>query len=179
MHYVLNRLKKSKMGKIGLKSGEIVKIGRNRAKSRFQDRFCDFAKMRRWNKIPPLMSSCQTPIGFFLHSHGLTWLSSVFTSGENTHNSQINLHKSQRTKYSFQPNKSLIGNHKSGDNDLHPPQKRPATVLTVRWLQSSLLLFPQCSRSRLPLLFIVILTATSRQRSPQQLTASGFLCSLH
>jgi hypothetical protein len=25
----------------------------------------------------------------------------------------------------------------------------------------------------------VILTATSRQRSPQQLTASGFLCSLH
>ena len=53
MHYVLNRLKKSKMGKIGLKSGEIAKIGWNRAKSRFQDRFCDFAKMRRWNKIPP------------------------------------------------------------------------------------------------------------------------------
>jgi len=142
----------------------------------------DFAILPKWGaetKFPPLMSSCQTPIGFFLHSHRLTWLSSVFTSGENTHNSQINLHKSQRTKYSFQPNKSLIGNHKSGDNDLHPPQKQPATVLTVRWLQSSLLLFPQCSRWRLPLLFIVILTATSRQRSSQQLTASGFLCSLH
>ena len=27
MHYGLNRLKKSKMGEIGLKSGEIVKIG--------------------------------------------------------------------------------------------------------------------------------------------------------
>ena len=30
MHYVLNRLKKSKIGKIGLKSSEIVKTGRNR-----------------------------------------------------------------------------------------------------------------------------------------------------
>jgi len=39
------------------------------------------------------MSNCQTPIGFFLHSHGLTLLSSVFTSGENTHNSQITTHK--------------------------------------------------------------------------------------
>ena len=39
MHYGLNRLKKSKMSKIGLKSGEIIKIGWNRAKSRFQDRF--------------------------------------------------------------------------------------------------------------------------------------------
>jgi hypothetical protein len=46
MHYVLNRLKKSKIDKIGLKSGEIAKIGRNRSKSRFHDRFCDFAKMR-------------------------------------------------------------------------------------------------------------------------------------
>jgi len=53
MHYGLNRLKKSKMGKIGLKSSEIAKIGWNRAKSRFQDRFCDFDKMRPWNKIPP------------------------------------------------------------------------------------------------------------------------------
>jgi len=33
MLYVLNRLKKSKMGEIGLKSGEIVKIGLNHAKS--------------------------------------------------------------------------------------------------------------------------------------------------
>jgi hypothetical protein len=53
MHYRLNRLKKSKMGKIGLKSSEIAKIGWNRAKSQFQDWFCDFDKMRPWNKIPP------------------------------------------------------------------------------------------------------------------------------
>jgi len=45
MLYVLNRLKKSKMGEIRLKSGEIVKIGWNRAKSRFQDRFYDCNKM--------------------------------------------------------------------------------------------------------------------------------------
>jgi len=36
-----------------VKSGEIAKIEQNCAKSRFQDRFCDFAKMRHWNKIPP------------------------------------------------------------------------------------------------------------------------------
>ena len=101
----------------------------------------------------------------------------LFTSGNQF--TVFNLHKSQRTKYSFQSNKSLIGNHKSSDNDLHPPQKRSVTVLTVQWLQSSLLFFPQCSWSWLPFLFIAILTATSRRRSPQQLTASGFLCNLH
>jgi len=53
MLYVLNRLKKSKMDKIGLKSGEIVKIRWNHAKSWFQDWFCDCAKMSCWNKIPP------------------------------------------------------------------------------------------------------------------------------
>ena len=46
MHYGLNRLKKSKMDKIGLKSGKIAKIGWNRAKSRFQDRFCDFKRKK-------------------------------------------------------------------------------------------------------------------------------------
>jgi len=75
----------------------------------------------------------------------------------------FNLHKSQCTKYSFQPNKSLISNHKSGDSDLHPPQKQSVTVLTVQWLQSSLLLFSQCSQLRLPFLFIAIWTVTSRR----------------
>jgi len=53
-------------------------------------RFCQNEALKQNS---PLMSSCQTPIGFFLHSHGLTWLSSVFTSDENTHNSQITTHK--------------------------------------------------------------------------------------
>ena len=46
MHYGLNRLKKSKMDKIGLKSGKIAKIGWNRVKSRFEDRFCDFKRKK-------------------------------------------------------------------------------------------------------------------------------------
>ena len=62
MHYGLNRLKKSKMDKIGLKSGEIAKIGWNRAKSWFQGWFYDFDKIRCWNKIPP---SCPTVFTFF------------------------------------------------------------------------------------------------------------------
>jgi hypothetical protein len=129
LHYVLNRLKKSKISKIGLKSGEIVKIERNRSKSRFQDRFCDFAKMRRWNKIPPSCPAVRRLLDF---SCTVTDSRDCLQSSLQT--KILTIHKSQRTKYSFQPNKSLIGNHKSGDNDLHPPQKRPATVLTVRWL---------------------------------------------
>jgi hypothetical protein len=98
MLYVLNRLKKSKMGEIGLNWGEIAKIGWNRAKSRFQDRFCDCAKMMRWNKIPP-WSSCQTPIGCGnAQSRDCLLFSSVFTN-----------HNSQNTISIFQPNKSLIG----------------------------------------------------------------------
>jgi hypothetical protein len=125
MHYGLNRLKKSKMGKIGLKSSEIAKIGWNRAKSRFHDRFCDFDKMRPWNKIPPLLDSCQMPIGLFLHNHGLTWLSSLcsFQLRRKTL-SQITIHK---YSFQFQQNKSLIGRRQR--SILHPPQKRPLRKL--------------------------------------------------
>jgi len=75
MHYGLNRLKKSKMDEIGLKSGEIAKIGWNRAKSWFQDRFCDCAKMMRWNKIPPLV---QLSCAYWLWKCTVTRLSSLF-----------------------------------------------------------------------------------------------------
>jgi len=50
MLYVLNRLKKLKMGKIGLKSGEIAKIGWN------HDFRTDFAIVPKWGaetKFPP------------------------------------------------------------------------------------------------------------------------------
>jgi len=96
MHYGLNRLKKSKMGEIGLKSGEIAKIGWNRTKSRFQYRFCDCAKMVRWNKIPP-WSSCHAPIGCTV-----TRLSSIFplqsihgTSSNCVHSSLFSLYMVQ------------------------------------------------------------------------------------
>ena len=73
MHYGLNRTTKSKMSKIGLKSGKIAKIGWNRAKSRSQDRLYDFNIIVAL-KVPP-MSTCQTPIGIsFSHSRD----SSVF-----------------------------------------------------------------------------------------------------
>ena len=61
MHYGLNRLKKSKMDKIGLKSGEIAKIRWNWTKSWFQGRCYDFDKIRCWNKIP---SSCPAVFTF-------------------------------------------------------------------------------------------------------------------
>jgi hypothetical protein len=47
---MLNRLRNLKPGKIGLKSGKIVKIGWNRLKSRFHCRFNDFAR-RKLNTI--------------------------------------------------------------------------------------------------------------------------------
>jgi hypothetical protein len=44
--YVLNRSQNLEMGKIGSKSGKIVKIGWNRLKSRFHCRFNEFARRR-------------------------------------------------------------------------------------------------------------------------------------
>ena len=52
MHYGLNRLKKSKMDKIELKSNKITKIGRNRVKSRYQNRLYDFNIIVAL-KVPP------------------------------------------------------------------------------------------------------------------------------
>ena len=154
-----------------MKSQKSDEIAQNR------DFMTDFAILPKWGTETKFPHSC--PVVRRLLDFSCTVTDSRDCLQSSLQAKLLTIHKSIFTKYSFQPNKSLIGNHKSGNNDLHPPQKRPATVLTVRWLQSSLLLFPQCSQSRLPLLFIVILTATSRQRSPQQLTASGFLCSLH
>jgi len=74
---------------------------------------------------PPLLDSCQMPIGLFLHSHGLTWLSSLcsFQLRRKTL-SQITIHK---YSFQFQQNKSLIGQWQR--SILHPPQKRPLRKL--------------------------------------------------
>jgi len=121
MHYGLNRLKKSKMDKIGLKSSEIVKIGWNRAKSRFQDRFCDFDKMRPWNKILPSWTAVRCLLDYSCTVvFKITWLSSLcsFQLRRKTL-SQITIHK---YSFQFQQNKSLIGRRQR--SILHPPQKR-------------------------------------------------------
>jgi hypothetical protein len=74
---------------------------------------------------PPLLDSCQMPIGLFLHSHGLTWLSSLcsFQLRRKTL-SQITIHK---YSFQFQQNKSLIRRRQR--SILHPPQKRPLRKL--------------------------------------------------
>jgi hypothetical protein len=53
---VWNCSKNLKMGEIGLKLGEIVKIGWNRVKTRFQDRFNDFIIKHKLSlRFPPTL----------------------------------------------------------------------------------------------------------------------------
>ena len=120
MHYGLNRLKKLKIGKIGLKSSEIAKIGWNHAKSRFQDRFCDFDKMRPWNKIPPSWTAIRCLLDYSC---------TVTDSRDCLHSALSNWGEKLFHKYSFQfqQNKSLIGQRQR--SILHPPQKRPLRKL--------------------------------------------------
>ena len=110
MLYVLNRLKKSKMSEIRLKSGEIAKIGWNHAKSRFQDRFCDCAKMMCWNKIPPMV---QLSGAYWLWKCTVTRvvLHCLQSSVNKSLKSQLTKYSffSQLTKYSSDTHKSLIG----------------------------------------------------------------------
>ena len=136
MLYVLNRLKKSKMGEIGLNRGEIAKIGWNRAKSRFQDRFCDCAKMMRWNKISPLV---QLSGAYWLWKCTVTRLSSF----------QFSLHNSQFTKYYFyfpteQIHNSLIWLTNWAPASRQPQKRRRRSPFSTKavTIQSSRLLFP-------------------------------------
>jgi hypothetical protein len=57
MLYVLNRLKKSKMGEIGLKSSEIAK------NHDFRADFTILTERMHWSKMSPPCSSCPAPIG--------------------------------------------------------------------------------------------------------------------
>jgi len=148
MFYVLNRLKKSKMG-------EIAKIERNRVKSRFQDRLCQNDALKQ--NSPP-SSSCQAPIGcgnaqsreslFNVFSEQIPKLTKYSPDTHKSLNSQITnwapattkaattisiLHKSSHGPV-FTPSLSSVLTvaasilHKSGDDDLlNSSQLRPSS----------------------------------------------------
>jgi len=69
------------MGEIGLKSGEIVKIGWNRVKTWFQDRFNDFSRKHKLLLLFPSGSSCLAAIGYCLLpiAHSFIFLSTADT----------------------------------------------------------------------------------------------------
>jgi len=82
------------MGKIELKSGKIVKIELNRAKTRFHTRFYAFGTKQQLCAIVPSSSRCQTRIGYYtIH----TTYSHTQNKSKQLTRSFFNLHLSSST----------------------------------------------------------------------------------